>query len=99
MIVVLTLAGCGPPDAPPEDEQAMSTIQEVKEARAEGWMALPGVTGVGIGLCDGEECLRVFLARPSPEAEDAIPERVEGYRVELEVTGSVRPRTSPDASS
>jgi hypothetical protein len=76
----------------------MATIQEVKNTHEKGWMALPGVTGVGIGLCDGEECLRVFLTHPSPEAREAIPERIEGYRVELEVTGAVRPREPPDSA-
>lgn len=77
----------------------MATIREVKEAHEQAWMALPAVTGVGIGLCDGEECLRVFLAGPSPEAREAIPERVEGYRVELEVTGSIRARGGPETGS
>ena len=77
----------------------MATIQEVKEAHERSWMALPGVMGVGIGLCDGDECLRVFVTRASQEVREAIPERVGGYRVELEVTGTVRPRGRPDTGS
>lgn len=68
------------------------TIEEVQEAYTERWMRLPGVVGTGIGLCEGEPCIRVFLSRPSPEARDAIPSRVEGYAVDLEVTGEVEPR-------
>lgn len=78
-------------------------IEEVQEAHTPAWMELPGVVGTGIGLCDREEgadpprepCIRVFLSRASPEAEEAIPERVEGYRVELVVTGPFTPRTPP----
>lgn len=70
------------------------SIEEVQEAHTPEWMELPGVVGTGIGLCEDEEpCIRVFLQAPSPEAEAAIPERVEGYRVELVVTGPFRPRS------
>ncbi len=75
----------------------MATIQEVKEAHTEAWMRLPAVTGVGIGLCDGEECIRIFLARPCPEVREAIPDRVDGYRVDVEVTGTIGVRTLPDS--
>lgn len=98
-MVALAAVGCDGSDDPPEEEVPVSTIQEVKDAHAEAWMELPGVVGVGIGLCDDEACIRVFLARPSPEAERAIPDRVDGYPVDLEVTGSFRPRTPPDSGS
>ncbi len=75
---------------------AEPTIEEVQERYTTEWMALAGVVGTGIGACDGEPCIRVFLARPSPEAEERIPPEVEGYRVELEVTGEFRPRSPPD---
>lgn len=69
------------------------TIQEVQEAYTDEWMAIPGVVGTGIGLCDDDEpCIRVFLSAPSPEAEERIPARVEGYRVELVVVGPFRSR-------
>ena len=69
------------------------TIEEVQERYTPEWMALADVVGTGIGSCEGEPCIRVFLARPSPEAEESIPPEVEGYRVELEVTGEFRPRS------
>lgn len=100
--MALAFAGCGGPDGtdgPAGEEVPAATIQEVQEAHTEAWMELPGVTGVGIGLCDGEECIRIFLARPSPEAERAIPDRVDGYEVDLEVTGGFRSRTPPDTGS
>lgn len=97
MVAGLVLAGCGIPEDS-EEETSVPTIQEVKDARTEEWMGLPGVVGVGIGRCEEEDCIRVLLSRPSPEAEEAIPERVEGYLVELEVTGPVRPRTPPDTA-
>lgn len=98
-VAALAPIGCDGSDDPSEEEVPVATIQEVKDAHADAWMELPGVVGVGIGLCDGEECIRVFLAGPSPETEDAIPDRVGGYPVDLEVTGPFGPRTAPDTSS
>lgn len=69
------------------------TIQQVQETHAARWMALSSVVGTGIGLCDDDEpCIRVFLSAPSPEAEERIPDRIEGYRVELVVVGPFRTR-------
>ena len=86
---------CGPAPSPPLQEVEMpeQTIEEVQEAYTEEWMSFPGVVGIGIGLCEGEPCIRVFLSRPSSEAEDAISARVDGYPVELEVTGEFRSRS------
>lgn len=55
-------------------------------------MALPGVVGTALGLCDGEPCIRVFLANASDAVRKAIPLRLDGYRVNAEVTGPMRAR-------
>lgn len=67
------------------------SIQDVLSLYTKEWMALPGVVGTGIGECDGDPCIRVFLAEELPESLAAIPDSVEGYRVDVEVTGSFRP--------
>ena len=56
-------------------------------------MAIPGVVGVYIGqLGDGRTpCLKVMLARKTPENERAIPRTLEGFPVVTEVTGEIRP--------
>jgi hypothetical protein len=94
-IPLFLAAGCGLLRS--DDEERMNddppTIEEVQERHTPDWMELPGVVGTGIGLCDDEPCIRIFLSAPSPEAEKAIPERVEGYRVEVVVTGAFRPRS------
>lgn len=79
-------------ESPQEEEMSQPTIEEVQDAHTEEWMALPGVVGTGIGLCDEAPCIRVFLSRPSPETEEAIPSIVEGYRVDVRVTGEYEPR-------
>ncbi len=60
-------------------------------------MAMPNVVGVYVGVLeDGKTpCLKVMLARKSPETERAIPRLLEGYPVVVEVTGEIRPLGSP----
>ncbi|TVP59898.1 MAG: hypothetical protein EA351_01130 [Gemmatimonadales bacterium] len=71
-------------------------IEDVQEAHTEGWMELDDVVGTGIGLCDETPCIRIFLARESPETREALPDSVEGYPVDVVVTGPIRLRP-PDS--
>src|SRR5213593_555772 len=68
------------------------SIDEVLAAHSDSLMALPGVVGTAIGLCDGERCIKVFLADSGADTKKRIPARLEGYRVLAEVTGTIRPR-------
>ena len=70
---------------------ATKSIDEVLAAHTDSLMALPGVVGTAVGLCDGERCIKVFLADSNPETQRRIPARLEGYRVMTEVTGTIRP--------
>ena len=55
-------------------------------------MALQGVVGVYQGaLDDGTPCIRVMVVERTHELEEKIPARLEGYRVEIEATGEIRP--------
>jgi hypothetical protein len=67
------------------------SIDEVLAAHTDSLMALPGVVGTAIGLCEGERCIKVFLADSNPATTSRIPTRLEGYRVVAEVTGAIRP--------
>jgi hypothetical protein len=51
------------------------------------------VVGVYVGvLKDGRTpCLKVMLARKTPESARDIPRNIEGYPVVTEVTGEIRP--------
>lgn len=68
------------------------SIDEVLAAHNDSLMALPGVVGTAIGLCDRERCIKVFLADSGADTKRRIPARLEGYRVLAEVTGTIRPR-------
>jgi hypothetical protein len=60
-------------------------------------LEIPGVVGVYVALLeDGKTpCLKVMLARKTPEIERAIPKTLEGYPVVSEVTGEIRPLGNP----
>jgi hypothetical protein len=91
-LLIPLACGLNRSDPSAEEDVPHPTIEEVQERHTPEWMDIAGVVGTGIGLCDGEPCIRVFLAAPSPEADQAIPKEVEGYRVEMVVTGPFRPR-------
>lgn len=71
---------------------ATRSIDEVLVDHTDSLMAIPGVVGTAVGLCDGERCIKVLLADSNPETKRKIPARLEGYRVVVEVTGTIRPR-------
>ena len=74
------------------DAVSQRSIIEVQEAHADAWEALDGVVGTGLGRCDGEPCIKVFVREKTTALEDEIPSRVEGYPVRLEITGPFRSR-------
>lgn len=67
-------------------------IEEVLRRNTPAWMAVPGVVGTGIGLCDAVPCLKVFAAERTPEIGKRIPDSAEGYPVRVEVTGGFQAR-------
>jgi hypothetical protein len=64
----------------------LKTIEQVLAEHNEALMAVPGVVGTAIGASG----IRVFLADGAARAR--IPDRLEGYPVEVEVTGPIFPR-------
>jgi hypothetical protein len=66
-------------------------IEDIFNAHVSRLMAIPGVTGVGIGDCNGRPCLRVFVLQNTPQLSQSIPPMLDGYSVEVVETGPVRP--------
>ena len=65
-------------------------IEDVQRAHTDELMKLVGVVGTAIGLCDAKPCIKVLVARRTPELRQAIPDSLEGYRVMIEETGVIR---------
>lgn len=98
LVLAVLLAGCGGRSTPEEETAVPSkTIEQVLAAHTDSLMLLPGVVGTAIGLCDSVPCIRVFLADWSEAARRRIPDQLDGYRVQAEVTGPFRPR-EPDTT-
>ena len=74
------------------------SLKQVLKERAGELMEVPGVVGVGESLCDGEPCIRVMVVARTPELEQRIPGRLEGYRVSIRVSGEFRASGAEDAS-
>ena len=74
------------------DEQAMParTVQDVLRQHTDSLMALTGVVGTAQGECDGKPCIKVYLVESSPDLVKQIPSVIEGYKVEIQVTGEIR---------
>lgn len=70
------------------------SIEAVQESHTDSLMRIPGVVGTAIGLCDDKPCIKVLVAHASPELRKAIPDSLEGYRVILDETGTVRAQDS-----
>jgi hypothetical protein len=82
------------PEAADTEPRTSRSIQEAKEAWEARLMAMPGVTGVAIGLSkDGRTpCIKVYVNRFAVRTATEIPKEIEGYPVEVERRGVFRPR-------
>ena len=67
-------------------------INDVLKDHEKEMMSLSGVVGIYIGAQEnGALCIRVMLKEKSAELEQKIPKTLEGYPVEIEVTGEIKP--------
>ncbi len=55
-------------------------------------MSIHGVVGTGIGACEGKPCIRIFVAKKTPELLQKIPSKLEGFVVDVQETGEIRAR-------
>jgi len=70
-------------------------IEEAVDRHAPELIAIPGVTLVYVGAAgDGKPCIRVGFSSLPHENESRIPKTLEGWPVEIEATGEIRPLTT-----
>jgi hypothetical protein len=67
------------------------TIDAVLKKHSEELMSLPGVVGAAQGICEGRDCIKVFVRKRTSELEQRIPPVLDGYPVEIEESGEFRP--------
>lgn len=75
------------------DSPRMAELARIVASHAEALMAIPGVTGVAVGLLpDGETpCLQILVTRQTDELEALLPRTVEGHPVVIVESGEIRP--------
>ncbi len=67
------------------------TIEGALKAHTDRLIAIPGVVGTAQGLCEGKPCIKVFVAKKTPELLKQIPAAAAGYTIAVEETGKIRP--------
>jgi len=70
------------------------SIQAVLEDNATTLTSIPGVVGTALGEVSNKPCIKVFVARRTPELVDQVPSSLEGYPVAVEETGEFLARDS-----
>ncbi len=87
-------AGCG---KGPEKERGSSSMSmddaiRVMDAHVNELMAIPGVVGVAVGALEsGAPCIQVLVVKKTPEHDNRVPKKIEGFPVVIQVTGEIRP--------
>jgi hypothetical protein len=68
-------------------------IAQAKTRHEAALLALPNVTGVGIGERAGKPVVKVFVTEKVPESslapEERVPASLEGYEVDVEAIGAI----------
>jgi len=79
---------------------ADSPIAEVKARREGELLALPHVTGVGIGEREGKPVIKVFVTGKVPEStlppDERVPVSLEGYEVDVEEIGVIEAQATEE---
>lgn len=89
-MTVMTCANTRVHDPRGKNTMTAKTIEEVLKEHTEELMSISGVVGTAQGLCDDQPCIKVFVIEKTPELEEKIPGRLEGYPVKIEETGEIR---------
>lgn len=93
-VLVFRVTVVRPPEKAEEaqEERRVSekSIEAVLEEHTDSLMALPGVVGTAQGECEGRPCVKVLVARRTPELLKQIPSSLDGYPVAIQETGEIR---------
>jgi hypothetical protein len=100
--IALIAAGCqtqpheSPSASEPVSEQAPDSATDqslslVIARNATMLMGIPGVVGVYEGVTAGKPVLRVMVVSRADSTLERIPKTLEGYDVEIEVGGPIKP--------
>jgi hypothetical protein len=84
-------ASTTPAPAPAAETTSDQSLSLVIARNATKLMGIPGVVGVYEGQSEGKPVLRVMVLSRADSTMEKIPKTLEGYDVEVEVSGPVKP--------
>lgn len=92
-VASLALAGCASDPGPPAEPAAAERVpfQTVVSEQAPRLAKLDGVVGTGVAGTTAEPVFVVKVRELTPELKAMIPGEIEGYKVEIQVTGGATP--------
>lgn len=91
-LLMLVASGCGKKTETPGREAPPADINAVLSRHADSLMKIPGIVGVYVGeRPDHSPVLRLMAVKKTRELEEKIPTVLEGYPVEVEETGEIKP--------
>lgn len=74
----------------PRDAVMNKDIEQVFHEQHDLIMAMPGVVGMGIGLCGTRPCIKVYVGSSTTSPIPHLPEFIDGHEIEIEFTGPIR---------
>ena len=80
------------PAAGESDVASKEDLGQIISTHGDLVMSLEDVVGIGEGLCDGNPCIRVFLARDNAVSLARISEYLAGIPYSTEITGEFTAR-------
>ena len=64
-------------------------IEEVLDRHRDRLMAIPGVSGLGIGDKDGNPAIVIMVRQLTPDLKTRLPRALEGHAVVVEQSGEI----------
>ena len=64
-------------------------IEEVLDRHRDRLMAIPGVSGLGIGDKDGNPAIVIMVRQLTPDLKARLPRALEGHAVVVEQSGEI----------
>lgn len=91
-IMCAAFAACGSqgPSGGGAGRSRVSSISDVLARHTDSLMAMPGVVGVGRGEQNGAPTVYVMVERLTDSLRAALPDSIEGYAVDVQVTGEIK---------
>lgn len=96
LVAIILITGCGRAKTGSTGGQAVAeapkTIEAVLAAHNDSLMAVPGVLATAIGRCNGAPCIKILVSRVTDDVQRRIPRQLEGFPVQVDVSGPIVPR-------